>query len=418
MSQQREQSVNALQWCNLQLAYFGALSQFQCNALVSYAQSASTTAALETAIRNLFAHSRGAAFFAWPIVYQLITTIELVLAIDSGDEATAFNLSGEDRRCQLRRNAIQSLHKIFTLLEPQYLDELCINYRILNHLGGQVVHFHLADKAMRERESRPWVFYPGVLKLPDAATRDVPFTSFQHVVHGMADVLTILTTTDRVATFKGKVHKDYSGPPLWWLSVQPPAGGSSIPSLNRDDSRYGVVRFTFPIQAVLSQFPKRYLLGTRMYNCEYAHTIMLSTKDVYGLGAEIPTVDLARFRLLEWQEGSAQALWKCYRDTDRAWDHPEVACDIPADQTLAFDPSSGNVKIDFVTHNEYCVLARRPVNSTRNFPRETKCQCLSSDQAAGQFRNACNDKDPRLLDELYEAGFFEEAVWLQIMRQP
>lgn len=254
--------------------------------------------------------------------------------------------------------------------------------RLVNGAGAIHVAFGLPPPSLADR----WTFYPASFELTDSdpdmygAPVHIRFTHLQHVAHDMDDAIKILTHTEGKATFEGKQHADYKGPCLWWSAPVPPPGNTSCPSLNRGDSRYGSVRFSFPVREVLSLHSKQYLLGTRHYNHEWAHTILLSSNEVHGLGAVLPRVDLADSALTQWPVGAdaTEATWKCYRHASDDWDHLEFACEIPQGKTLSFDPKKNQVKIDFVAHDKYCVKHLSSVNHSRKQPTALACRRVSS----------------------------------------
>ena len=160
---------------------------------------------------------------------------------------------------------------------------------------------------------------------------------------------------------------------------------------------------------MLAQRPHRFLLGTRQYPQEWAHTILLSTTKVHGLGAKIRTAHLTNSRVVICPDGATSATWKCYRHASNDWDHLEFACEIPSDNPLQLSPRTHGLRIDFVSHKKYCVLKKHPVSSGS---QTLACACDSSITAARAFQEACGKRkeNPDLLHLLIENGFFEANV--------
>ena len=113
-------------------------------------------------------------------------------------------------------HAPANLRQVLAALGPKRLRDLTINVALFDCLERPASYHVLFGMPSVSR----WKIFPAKLKLPSADPRrgvptDIPFTHFQHVVHDMAHVISILTQKKGVATFQGKPHNDYHGPELW-----------------------------------------------------------------------------------------------------------------------------------------------------------------------------------------------------------
>jgi len=241
-----------------------------------------------------------------------------------------------------------------------------------------------------------------------------PLDNVQHVVHDMDDVLTILLTFSGKAHFKGFLHEDFSGPPLCWFSPLPVAwtdrSRSPCDSLDPTGSRYGCYRFTIPFQVLIQRFPKCFILGTRKYNQEHSHTILLTEQAVeyITLIEKRQPVKLTDTHFIRRSQQSSQNdkmhesfEWLCFHDGPwpTEWDHLEFAI---ATKELQFDPITDNIRLDFVDHSsKICV----PLG--RSCPYK-----LDKNIAMQHFFYKLAEKNIQL--DTFRA-FFTDTVWNELL---
>jgi hypothetical protein len=410
--------------------YYDELTQFAIKVNSSWSNSRATSAALCEAFEQL-----DAAMVTPDLCQHLIITINAALAIDRKDPVV---ITGKDeqgkvvsservgraicppgRSGKIDPEAMESILQILKAMRslPHIAASFSdfVNVRLLNRSDEDIRHLLFKNPPSAE-SCKNWKFSPGQLKLTSDVTK-IPFTRLQHCVHDLADVITILNASSGKATFTGGWNEEssYQGVDGWWLAplITGAAINTSVTSLNPYDSRYGNVRFTFPVLKPLSSRNNQYLFGTRKYTREFSHTILLSDNKVRGLGVDIPTVDLANNPLVHWTAGSNEAVWKCTRQLPGAWDHLEFA--VECDQPMVFDPAVDGVRIDFTTHDDFCVRHKRAINAGGEHLKDLPCKCASVQQAMGEFKLACRAAKISL-DDLNNAGFFEPEVWTALQK--
>ncbi len=276
---------------------------------------------------------------------------------------------------------------------------------------------------------QPWFsFFPGECKQA-SSVQWMTFKRMQHVVHNPAHAVDILTAAPGNASFKGFRNRNYGGALLWWLAPLPRRGdhSSTIPALNRDDSRYGGIRFTFPADRIFAERTS-YLLGTRAYKREWSHTVLLTKqeREFGSFGGPLHRVradDNVLFKKV-----GAKWMWACSRADVWDWDHAEVAVQMVDDESISFSAAEG-VRIDFVTHDDFCVLEKKSVTwnqwdyqQRRQVPCSLVCRC-SKEQAMANFVEACRLYDfdvgsPRNTLLLSLQSFFEPQVWQALLHTP
>ncbi|CAF1031096.1 unnamed protein product [Rotaria sordida] len=199
----------------------------------------------------------------------------------------------------------------------------------------------------------------------------IPLKNLQHVVHNIDDLILIMNLTrnetvsqmnllttmqqNMVAEFKGGPNHAYHGPNMIWFAPLPPDQSSHdsqplSPSLDYKNSCYGCYRFCIPFNYFLKY--KTYILGTRKYDDEYCHTIMLTDTNVQNVKfiKELEPISLTKMNIIEeTTNGSFQ--WLCYRDTEKEWDQLDFAV---VTNSLKCDPVEDQIRLDFVDH-ENCI---------------------------------------------------------------
>ncbi|CAF3584590.1 unnamed protein product [Rotaria socialis] len=301
-------------------------------------------------------------------------------------------------------------------------------YNILNRVGFERVHRQIngyyfctnPDQLFvcpRLPPRKTYEYTPHIFVLPtDQEPKHIPFLNLQHVVHNIDDVLSILnlrrnglasqlnrtTTAEQhlVAEFIGGPNHAYHGPPMVWFAILPPeqslvSSQFLSPSLDYKNSSYGCYRFSIPFSYFLKY--KAYILGTRKYDEEYCHTIMLTDSNVQSVQfmQELEPKTLTETNIITETNGSFQ--WLCYRDTEKAWDQLDFSIAV---SSLKCDPIQDKIRLNFVDHKN-CIrdkyLAGGPA-----------CIIRSRAQAMEQFLSEL-DKDNITLTLL--KPFFDKTVY-------
>ncbi|CAF1683126.1 unnamed protein product [Adineta ricciae] len=238
------------------------------------------------------------------------------------------------------------------------------------------------------------------------------FDYVQHVVHDPDDLVKILRKIPDRVHIEGFPNGNYGGYPLCWFSPLPPLWTANdkpdylSDSLDRHTSRYGCFRFTIPFRVILQQFPTSFVLGTRVYNQENCHSILLTNSRVSRLficGKHEP-VDLTKTGFLEKTSiSNASFKWLCYNNDKKRWDQLEFAV---ATQSLTLDPALHGARLDFVGHesSKVCVLERRN-NRYCDF-RWNKCKAMK------KFLGKLQENNIELNSM---RNLFEENVWNDLL---
>ncbi|CAF0872609.1 unnamed protein product [Didymodactylos carnosus] len=208
---------------------------------------------------------------------------------------------------------------------------------------------------------------------------------------------------------------------LYILAVPPVSSiiGTSDSSLHTRSS-YGNVRFHIPFRSIINQYPNAYCLGTRKFDKEYCHTILLANnqlKTIYGFGEEFPLLNESSslIHLSPSNNITESTYWKRYRSKiDEAWDQIDFCIPIP-DQLL-FDPQQIEIKIDFIDHEkDLCIPS---LKARRRNINNWKCENLTAHDAMIEFvRRSLEIKNSKFFDSL--EPLFDEDLWkkLQDIRQ-
>jgi hypothetical protein len=227
----------------------------------------------------------------------------------------------------------------------------------------------------------------------------------------------MLQTFSGKAHFKGFPNNDYSGPPLCWFAPLPPPWENErvIPcdSLDPTGSRYGCYRFILPFKILIQHFPTCFILGTRKYNQEHSHAILLTKQGVeyITLIKKCMPVQLTDTIFIQNSRRSSQTVnmeesfeWLCFHDDAwKKWDQLEFAI---ATKDLVFDPFVDNIRLDFVDHHsKLCVPSLKTPTSCRyKWNKHTAMQ---------QFLVKLHERNIELGTF---SAFFTDEVWNELMR--
>lgn len=134
---------------------------------------------------------------------------------------------------------------------------------------------------------------PGVLQLAvaDPAALPIGFSRVQHVVHDVDFFAEHMSTKEGLVLrgFSANDARRYSGEPLCWFTPQVSAQhhNERVPSLSGTNSRYGTLRISIDWNALLALLEAAWKtearwhnLGSRIYNQEHCHSLLLSPNDV------------------------------------------------------------------------------------------------------------------------------------------
>jgi hypothetical protein len=264
-----------------------------------------------------------------------------------------------------------------------------------------------------------WKFVFGEFAFLDQTVpkHSVPLEYVQHVVHDINDVLSILQTMSGKAHFKGSHNEDFTGHPLFWLAPLPPPkiNQSTIPcdSLDPTASRYGCFRFSIPFKILIQRFPTCFTLGTRKYNQEHSHTILLTNplvRYIRLIGKREPTElkDIV-FIKTSFQMGKKEIIndtsfkWLCFHDDPwTKWDQLEFAI---ATKELQFDPIDDDIRLDFIDHDcKICVSSLKTSKTCKYSWNKTS--------AMKNFLTKLNEKHIEL-DTFF--NFFTDNVWNELL---
>lgn len=258
----------------------------------------------------------------------------------------------------------------------------------------------------------------------DSTPKKIPFKYLQHVVHNMNDVMSILNLIGNqtvsssnktqnikpiTAEFLGGPNHAYHGPDMIWFAPLPSEQvtyDSMIlcPSLDCKNSSYGCYRFSIPFQYFLQY--QSYILGTRNYEDEHCHTIMLVDPNVKSVKFinEIKSLELTDTGIIE-REPNEIYEWLCYRDKKEAWDQLDFAV---AATRLELDPIKDKIRLDFVDHKD-CMREKY----LRNGP---VCTIRSRQQAMEQFLLELNNNhiELGLLKPFFDDQVYRELQGLGI----
>ncbi len=263
-----------------------------------------------------------------------------------------------------------------------------------------------------------WEFVYGKFPFLDnmLPKRCFPFQYVQHVVHNINDVLTIFQTFRGKVHFKGSLNEDFSGPPLCWFAPLPPLSKDRpellCDSLDPTGSRYGCYRFTIPFNVILQRFPTCFILGTRKYNQEHSHTILLTDRAVKYITfidehqpSQLTDTPFIRRSQQSFPNVNMHASleWLCFHDNRwTKWDQLEFAI---ATKELQFDPRQDNIRLDFVDHStKICVPSSK---------KSTRCGNRWDKNTAMQYFLTELNRKHIELDTL--RAFFIDAVWNELL---
>ncbi|UJR15455.1 hypothetical protein I4U23_002398 [Adineta vaga] len=236
----------------------------------------------------------------------------------------------------------------------------------------------------------------------------------QHVVHDIDDVLKMLQNVPNKVQFQGFFNHNYGGSPLCWFGPVPPPWTNKVKpicdSLDPGGSRYGCFRFTIPFRVLFQKFPTSFILGTRKYNQENCHTILLTKSNIKYilLQDRHQPVELTDTTFIKKSTSRNESItntsfeWLCYNDSRKHWDQLEFAV---AASELQFDPEKDGIRLDFVNHGKkVCVISRRTRHAcTHAWDKRT---------AMEKFLLKLKEENIKLSDR---SKYFTDEVWEELL---
>ncbi|CAF3323437.1 unnamed protein product [Rotaria sp. Silwood2] len=307
-------------------------------------------------------------------------------------------------------------------------------YNILNQVGFERVHRQINGARFctnpnnlficpRRPPLKKYKFTHHMFEFPgNQMSKHISLENLQHVVHNIDDLFLIMNLTrnetvsksnlttamqqNMVAEFKGGPHHAYHGPDMIWFSPLPPEQSSDdsqalCPSLDCKNSCYGCYRFCIPFDYFLKY--KAYILGTRKYDDEYCHTIMLTNTNVKNVKfiEELKPKTLVETNIIAKMTNKSFE-WLCYRDTENNWSQLDFAV---VTSSLKYDPIKDQIRLDFVDHKN-CMREKY----TRDGP---KCTIQSRKEAMEQFvKELIKNK----IDLSSLKPYFDEKVYNELQK--
>lgn len=296
-------------------------------------------------------------------------------------------------------NVIDNIYEIFLLLGWRNISPTCRN-RLTKF--GRDKNWIWLYPCKPQSEKHQYTF--GKFLKSDGDPCRV-FERQNHNTHSMKDAMRILLETKGKVTFKGKLNHPYHGVGLWWVSplLKEDYPSSSHTSTN---SRYGCVRFSFPVSVIHGLSKGYYCLGTRQFPREICHSILVNTtsREIKGCGIDFPSINLFKGDHDLIKRGDEGA-WRWFRPntTYQNWYALDFAVTIEEGDSIQLGPEDG-VRIDFVDHTDYCIPTKKRLNE------RSACYCTRED-AMRYFIKELHERD-KCLREF--RGFFEDSIYKEL----
>ena len=209
---------------------------------------------------------------------------------------------------------------------------------------------------------------------PSESSFDYYFKDVCHAFHdldNLASCLKIIDGTKLRLDLKGntKIKDSYNGIPLIYFSPDPnnqtdihTYDHTTDSSLDRTDSRYGMVLFKIPFKSIRydneSKLKNAYSLGFRKFTKEINHSLFLSNKKLYDF-SQITNIevnnDFEQPREDEYENENKFWLWKKSIYDGKIWSQLDFCIEANYNEELKdYYESFENFKISFSKHS-YCV---------------------------------------------------------------